>query len=219
MFQEAMKESLSKQEVKMEWEGRRPGDSSPQVPRTAEEQAGGSPQSVITTRRHVRTITTAGHITESIADAEPESPEPSPPSVKQAMHHNNNTIKLLQPVIHQQDQQSLQQQSKQAQQEQPQESQQQQDPPQEQTHRYQENHHQQHQHQHYINISQASSPKDQQRGVEQPQHHQIVYATTNGEDMQLEGHDSSEGTITIGYAMIPMNRRFSNRLFVRLDWD
>ncbi|XP_043283903.1 box A-binding factor-like isoform X2 [Venturia canescens] len=219
MFQEAMKESLMKQEVKMEWEGRRPGDSSPQVPRTAEEQAGGSPQSVITTRRHVRTITTAGHITESIADAEPESPEPSPPSVKQAAHNNNNNIKLLQPVVHQQQQQqSLQQQTEREQQGQQQDSQQQQqqqDPPQEQTNRYQENNHQSHQHQqqHYINISQANSPKDQQRGVEQ--HHQVVYASTNGEDMQLEGHDSSEGTITIGYDTPgPGERAEVERVFV-----
>lgn len=72
-----MKENLVKPDVKIEWEGHHPEETSPQVPRTAEEQANGSPQSVITTRRHVRTITTTGHITETLAD-DPESPIPSP---------------------------------------------------------------------------------------------------------------------------------------------
>lgn len=75
-----MKESLVKQDIKMEWESHRPENNSPQVPQSAEEQAGGSPRTVITTRRHVRTITTTGHITESIAEPESESPEPSPVS-------------------------------------------------------------------------------------------------------------------------------------------
>lgn len=69
-----MKETLVKQEIKMEWEGHHVDDNSSQVP-GAEDQTSGSPQSVITTRRHVRTITTAGHITEGIAEVDPESPD------------------------------------------------------------------------------------------------------------------------------------------------
>lgn len=50
-------------------------ESSPQVTQGTEDHAAESPQSVITTRRHVRTITTAGHITEGIAEVDPESPD------------------------------------------------------------------------------------------------------------------------------------------------
>ena len=71
-----MKETLSKQDIKLEWEDRRSsGNSSPQVTRMSEEQTSGSPQSVITTRRYTRTITATGHITETIANPEPDSPE------------------------------------------------------------------------------------------------------------------------------------------------
>ncbi|KAL6255433.1 hypothetical protein P5V15_013768 [Pogonomyrmex californicus] len=69
-----IKEPLVKQEIKMEWDGHRTDDNSSQISGT-EDQTVGSPQSVITTRRHVRTITTAGHITEGIAEIEPESPD------------------------------------------------------------------------------------------------------------------------------------------------
>lgn len=79
-----MKETLVKQEIKMEWEGHHADDSSPQVPGT-EDQAVSSPQSVITTRRHVRTITTTGHITEGIED--PESPDSN--SVTGNLHQRN----------------------------------------------------------------------------------------------------------------------------------
>lgn len=78
-----MKETLVKQEIKMEWEGHHTDDNSSQVPGT-EDQTTGSPQSVITTRRHVRTITTAGHITEGIAEVDPESPDSN--SVTGSLH-------------------------------------------------------------------------------------------------------------------------------------
>lgn len=68
-----MKETLVKQEIKMEWDGHHADDNS-QVPGT-EDRTAVSPPSVITTRRHVRTITTAGHITEGIAEVDPESPD------------------------------------------------------------------------------------------------------------------------------------------------
>ncbi|XP_014476476.1 PREDICTED: box A-binding factor-like [Dinoponera quadriceps] len=67
-----MKETSVKQEVKMEWDGHA-DDTSPHV-HGAEDQMAGSPQSVITTRRHVRTITTAGHIKDS-SEVDPESPD------------------------------------------------------------------------------------------------------------------------------------------------
>lgn len=82
-----MKETLVKQEIKMEWEPHHADDSSPQVPGT-EDQAASSPQSVITTRRHVRTITTAGHITEAIAEVDPESPDSH--SVTGNLHQQRN---------------------------------------------------------------------------------------------------------------------------------
>lgn len=78
-----MKETLIKQEIKMEWEGHHTDDNSSQVSGT-EDQTAGSPQSVITTRRHVRTITTAGHITEGIAEVDPESPDSN--SVTGSLH-------------------------------------------------------------------------------------------------------------------------------------
>ncbi|XP_014294972.1 uncharacterized protein LOC103569035 isoform X3 [Microplitis demolitor] len=80
---DTMKENSLKQETKNDWEARHPEETSPQIPRTAEEQAGaGSPVNgptiVTTTRRHVRTITTTGHITETIAEDSEPSPVSSP---------------------------------------------------------------------------------------------------------------------------------------------
>lgn len=71
-MQDAMKETAVKQEIKIEWEGHA-DDNSPHV-HGAEDQVTGSPQSVITTRKHVRTITTAGHIEDS-SEIGPESPD------------------------------------------------------------------------------------------------------------------------------------------------
>lgn len=85
-----MKETLVKQEIKMEWEGHHADDNSSQIPGT-EDQTTESPQSVITTRRHVRTITTAGHITEGIAEVDPESPDSNSVtgSLHQGLQHRN----------------------------------------------------------------------------------------------------------------------------------
>lgn len=82
-----MKETLVKQEIKMEWEGHHADDGSPQVP-GSEDQTASSPQSVITSRKHVRTITTAGHITEGIAEVDPESPDSN--SVTGSLHRQRN---------------------------------------------------------------------------------------------------------------------------------
>ncbi|XP_024937235.1 box A-binding factor isoform X2 [Cephus cinctus] len=100
---DTMKETLVKQEIKVEWDSHPPENNSPQVPQTAEEQACGSPQSVITTRRHVRTITTAGQITESLAEPEPESPEPSPVAA-----NIQQVIQQQQHVVHEQEQHYVQ---------------------------------------------------------------------------------------------------------------
>lgn len=67
-----MKETLSKQEVKREWEDGRAEEDSPRVA-TTDERSVESSRSVITARRHVRTITTAGHITETVAEPEADS--------------------------------------------------------------------------------------------------------------------------------------------------
>ena len=82
-----MKETLVKQEIKMEWDGHHADDGSPQISGT-EDQTVSSPQSVITTRRHVRTITTAGHITEGIAEVDPESPDSN--SIAGNLHQHRN---------------------------------------------------------------------------------------------------------------------------------
>ncbi|XP_011864789.1 PREDICTED: uncharacterized protein LOC105560351 isoform X2 [Vollenhovia emeryi] len=82
--EDIMKETLIKQEIKMEWDGHHADDNSSQVPRTEDQTATESPQSVITTRRHVRTITTTGHITEGIAEVDPESPDSN--SVTGSLH-------------------------------------------------------------------------------------------------------------------------------------
>lgn len=87
-FQETMKETLSKQDIKLEWEDRRlsANSSSPPISRmTAEDQTTGSPQSVITTRRYTRTITATGHITETLTNHPPDSPESNSNSVQQVI--------------------------------------------------------------------------------------------------------------------------------------
>ena len=89
-----MKESLSKQDIKLEWEERRTsGNSSPQVSRVPEEQTSASPRSVITTRRHMRTITTTGHITETIANQEPDSPESNSTNMQQVIQQQQMNVK------------------------------------------------------------------------------------------------------------------------------
>jgi len=154
-----MKETLVKQEIKMEWEGRHADDNSSQIPGT-EDQTAGSPQSVITTRRHVRTITTAGHITEGIAEVDPESPDSN--SVTGNLH------------------QGLQQRSEQHEQAQQRNFQEEQ----QRTHQTQ---------QHYMQISHTGT-EDQQRSTDQQR---VVYATSSGQEVQVEVSETSEATITL----------------------
>ncbi|XP_076398437.1 uncharacterized protein LOC100875315 isoform X4 [Megachile rotundata] len=72
-----MKETLVKQEIKREWENDRIEEGSPRMTSTEERSTSESPRSVITSRRHVRTITTAGQITETVSESEPNSPDAS----------------------------------------------------------------------------------------------------------------------------------------------
>ncbi|XP_032672460.1 uncharacterized protein LOC116844675 isoform X4 [Odontomachus brunneus] len=86
---DAMKETAVKHEIKIEWESHA-DDNSPHV-HGAEDQVTGSPQSVITTRKHVRTITTAGHIEDS-SEIGPESPDSNSitGNLHQGLHQRNN---------------------------------------------------------------------------------------------------------------------------------
>lgn len=156
-----MKETLVKQEIKMEWDGHHTDNNSAHAP-GSEEQTTGSPHSVITTRRHVRTITTAGHITEGIAEVEPESPDSNSvagPNLHHGLHQQRNEQ-------HEQAQQRG----------------------------YQEEQQQAHQtQQHYVQISHPDV-EDQSRPTDQQQ--RVVYATSNGQEVQVEVSEISE-TITL----------------------
>jgi len=155
-----MKETLVKQEIKMEWDGHHTDhNNSPQVP-GGEEQTTSSPQSVITTRRHVRTITTAGHITEGIAEVEPESPD-SVGNLHHGLHPRNEQHEQAQQRNYQEEQQQQQQQQQQ---------------------------------QHYVQISHPGAEPDQPRPADQQR---VVYATSNGQEVQVEVSETSETTITL----------------------
>lgn len=146
-----MEERIIKQEIKIEWDNHHA--SSPQVTGT-EDQTAGSPQSVITTRRHVRTITTAGHITEGIAEVDPESPD------------SNSVTGNLHQGLHQQRNEQHEQAPQQT--------------------------HQQTQ-QHYVQISHPGA-ENQQQSADQ----RVVYATSNGQEVQVEVTETSEAiTLTV----------------------
>lgn len=89
-----MKETLKK-EMKMEWDSHRTDNNSPHVSGQEDHthtQTTGSPQSVITSRKPVRTITTTGHITEGIAEIDPESPDSNSVTgnLSQGLHQQRN---------------------------------------------------------------------------------------------------------------------------------
>lgn len=150
-----MEERTIKQEIKIEWDNHHASENSPQVTGT-DDQTAGSPQSVITTRRHVRTITTAGHITEGIAEVDPESPD-----------SNSVTGNLHQGLHQQRNEQQHEQQAPQ------------------QTHQQTQ--------QHYVQISHPGA-EDQQQSADQ----RVVYATSNGHEVQLEVTETSEAiTLTV----------------------
>ncbi|XP_051161060.1 box A-binding factor-like isoform X3 [Leptopilina boulardi] len=95
-IKETMKETLAKQDIKLEWEDRRlsGNSSSPPVTRMTDDQTTESPQSVITTRRYTRTITATGHITETLTNHTPDSPESSNSNnVQQVIQHQQIHVK------------------------------------------------------------------------------------------------------------------------------
>ncbi|XP_017789550.1 PREDICTED: uncharacterized protein LOC108571900 [Habropoda laboriosa] len=171
-----MKETLTKQEVKREWEENRGDEGSPRVI-TADEPSVESPRTVITARRHVRTITTAGHITETIA--EPDSPDAN------AMSSHPANIQLQsQQHHHPHHHQSVDQQSRpRAYQDDRQHQQQQPDQGCKQTS------------QHFVQISQTEADIQQQhRSNEQ----RVVYLTSNGQELQMEVTETVDpSTLTI----------------------
>ena len=184
-----MKEDLQKQEVKLEWENnhRAAEGTSPHHISTAmddqqqqqqqqqqqRQPPAESPRSVITSRRHVRTITAAGHITETLAEHEPSSPEngeqiPQQQQQQQQQHHH-----IVQ-------QRNIKQESQDA------------PPP-----PYTEDQHQQQQPQQYhIHIQHQHSPEGQQR-VGENKHQHVIYATANGQEIQVAAADGAESTIAM----------------------
>lgn len=143
----------------MEWDGHHADDNSPQVPGTEEQRATNNPQSVITARRHVRTITTAGHITEGIAEVDPESPD-----------SNTVTMNLHQGLDQQRNEQhdQIHQRNYQEDQQQPQ--------------------------QHYVQLSHPGTENQQRSATDQQR---VVYATSNGREVQVEVSETSDATITL----------------------
>ncbi|XP_066600808.1 uncharacterized protein [Prorops nasuta] len=88
--QDTMKDSVVKQEIKMECSDRHPNENSPKVARTDEEAAETPQQGVITSRRHVRTIMTAGYIAEGVVESEPASPDSNIHQQRADHHHHHH---------------------------------------------------------------------------------------------------------------------------------
>lgn len=163
-----MKETLVKQDIKIEWEEHHSGENSPQVQPT--EEPSNSPQNVVTTKRHVRTITTAGRITESIAEIEAESVDTNNVSnnLQQAMQQHRQ-----QQHHSEQDQHSYQQEEEQRQQTQVQIQ-------------------QQGQSRQYVQISHTNNNEDRQRDGNEQRH--IVYTTSNGQEGGIEVAEAADST-------------------------
>ncbi|XP_043254953.1 uncharacterized protein LOC122398807 [Colletes gigas] len=161
-----MKESLAKREIKRDWEHVQPEEASPRM--TATEEPSESPRTVITARRHVRTITTTGQITETVSEADPDSPDASVISgnlqlepQQQTQHHHQHPQQQPRQRVYQeeeqQDQGSLQAT------------------------------------QHFVQISQADGDIQQHRSGEQ----RVVYLTTNGQEVQVEVTDTVDPNSTL----------------------
>lgn len=161
-----------KQEIKIEWEEHRSDENSPQVQNT--EEPSNSPQGVITSKRHVRTITTAGRITESIAEIEAESSEGNTVS--------SNMQQAMQQHRHQQQQQHSEQEQHGYQQEE------------EQRQQTQQAHIQQQQRQarQYVQISHGNNVEEGHRDGSEQRH--VVYATSNGQEGGIEVSEAADST-------------------------
>ncbi|XP_076685357.1 uncharacterized protein LOC143377675 isoform X3 [Andrena cerasifolii] len=180
-----MKDSLVKHEVKQEWEEGQQEQGSPIRIAVSEEQPVESSRTVITARRHVRTITTAGHITETVLKPEPDSPDtnamPStvhlqPPQQHQHQHQHHHHQHHQHHQFHHQ---SVDQQ------------------PQPRPRIYQGEEQQeqggQQSSQHFVQISQSDAEVQQQqqhRSGEQ----RVVYLTSNGQEVQVEVPENVNST-------------------------
>lgn len=166
-IKETMKETLAKQDIKLEWEDRRlsgNSSSSPPITRMNEDQTTGSPQSVITTRRYTRTITATGHITETLATNHgPDSPE---------SNSNNNVVQQVHQQIHVKDESSDRQ-------------------------RYHHQEEMQQHRPEHVPISPHGSPNHQQQQVadqhqQQQQQPPVIFTISNGPELQVEPAENTE---------------------------
>ncbi|XP_078040093.1 uncharacterized protein LOC144471680 isoform X2 [Augochlora pura] len=178
-----MKETLVKREIKHEWEESQIDEGSSRMTGTGsvtaasmdeQRQAMESPRTVITARRHVRTITTAGHITENVPEPEPE-PGPESPDAAAAMsgslqqhqaHHR-----------HQLQQQSLEQHR------------------QSQSRSYRDGDQQDPgNQQHYVQIETDVQQQQQQHHHHRAGEPRVVYVATNGQELKIEVPETLEHT-------------------------
>lgn len=171
-FQDAMKETLVKQEIKQEWEDGQPEEGSPRVTAN-DEQSAEPPRTVITARRHVRTITTAGHITETVAEPDPASPDasgiPSNLQLSPQQHHQHQHRQQFQ------QQTTVEQQPRQSRSRNFHEDEQQESGTQQAS-------------QDYLQISQSDVEIQQQ--PHRPGEQRVVYLTSNGQEVQVEVPDT-----------------------------
>ncbi|KZC05081.1 GATA-binding factor A [Dufourea novaeangliae] len=170
-----MNESLVKREIKREWEDTRVEEDSDRTTGSAsgtrtsieEHQPVENSRTVITARRHVRTITTAGHITENVHETEPETGSNSPdansmPDDLQIQPHHRH---LQQQSV---DQQHCQSQPR---------------------HYQEENQRDQGNHQasqHFVQISRATTDVQQQHQHRPGEQQRVVYVTSNGQEVKVE---------------------------------
>ncbi|KAK2575180.1 hypothetical protein KPH14_002578 [Odynerus spinipes] len=170
--EDTMKETLVKPEIKIEWEEHRSGESSPQMQPT--EEPSDNQQSVITSKRHVRTITTAGHIAESTAEIEAESSD-------------TNTVCNLQQVMQQHRQQQHSDQDHHGYQHEEEQRQQ--------TQQIQV----QQQARQYVQISHTNNDEGRQRDGNEQRH--VVYATNHGQKDSMEVSEVADSTTVAGHTI------------------
>lgn len=184
-----------KREMKREWEEGRIDENSSRIVVSGNttvtaideqrQSVESGPRTVITARRHVRTITTAGHITENAAEPEsdlgPDSPDANPMS---------SNLQLQSQHRHQLRQQSAEQQHRQSQPRNYREPDEQPDQGEQQPA------------QHFTHISRSDGDpcdqQQQQRAGEQ-QRLPVVYLTSNGQEVKVEVSETVEhgGTLSV----------------------
>jgi hypothetical protein len=173
-----MKDNLQKRNEKLEWDSHRIEENSShqivtrsqindQQQHHQQQMSINNPRSVITSRRHIRTITTAGQITESITDSEPTSPEIVQTEMHNIVHQEHSHGQQLRIIK----QENL-------------------EPP-AYTEKHQYNIRISHEHspdgQHRV--------IDNQQLKQQQQH--VIFATTNSQEIEIEESEAVESTITM----------------------